>query len=65
MKTITCCPHCKERPQAERYVNECDYKASFFVECPMCGMRGPYMETYKGAVDAWNAFADVIEGVEL
>lgn len=28
-------------------------------------LKSQIMETYKGAVDEWNAFADVIKGVEL
>ena len=34
---------------------------AWFVECILCGTRGPSMKTYEEAVDAWNAFSEIVE----
>ena len=45
------CPFCKGYDQ---FVN---WNDGFFVECLICGARGPKKEEEEDAIDAWNRVA--------
>ena len=57
------CPFCGAQPE-QADVSE------YYVECPSCGLQGPYGEkdTYESSIAAWNrraSPASVPEGMEL
>ena len=58
----TTCPHCGSGSGVKETYQNVIYKV-FFVECPLCGSRGPYALTPALAVWAWNKRPQGVESI--
>lgn len=56
------CPHCGSESGVKETYQNFIYKV-FFVECSLCGARGPYALTPALAVWAWNKMPQGVESI--